>query len=262
MEEGVRKIVMVETGQPGVTWIGVSTKMYLGYDASLAWLRQVRDIVAHRPELVSGGPVQLFLIPSFPVLDAARALLADVPVHLGAQNCAWGDGPLTGEVSPAMLAELGVRLVEIGHAERRTQFAEDDAVVARKAAAALAAGLTPLLCVGEPERSTPEEAAAFCARQVLSAQVDPASVILAYEPVWAIGAPAPAPADYVNATITALRGELKATPAEKVQVVYGGSAGPGLLNQLDAADGLFLGRFAHDPANLGKVLDEALARPR
>jgi triosephosphate isomerase len=257
----MRETVMVETGQPGVTWIGVSTKMYLGYDASLAWLRQVRDIVAHRPELVSGGPVQLFLIPSFPVLDAARVLLADVPVHLGAQNCSWGDGPLTGEVSPAMLAELGVRLVEIGHAERRALFAEDDAVVARKAAAALVAGVTPLLCVGERERSTPQEAAAFCARQVLSAQVDPASVILAYEPVWAIGAPAPAPADYVNATITALRGEFKGTP-EKVQVVYGGSAGPGLLRQLHAADGLFLGRFAHDPANLGKVLDEALARQR
>jgi triosephosphate isomerase len=256
-------ITAVNANPPsGATWIGVSTKMYLGYAASLGWLRQVRDIVADRPGLVAGGPVQLFLIPSFPVLESARDILADVPVLLGAQNCAWGDGPLTGEVSPAMLAELGVGLVEIGHAERRSLFGEDDDVVARKAAAALAAGVTPLLCVGEPERSTPQEAAAFCARQVQSAQVDPASVLIAYEPVWAIGAPVPAPADYVNATITALRSALSGTAEDRVRVVYGGSAGPGLLLQLGAADGLFLGRFAHDPVNLGTVLDEALARQR
>ena len=83
-------------------------------------------------------------------------MLAGTPLVLGAQNCGWADGPWTGEVSPSMLAELGVGLVEIGHAERRRYFAEDEAMIALKVSAAVDAGLTPLLCVGEPEILAPE----------------------------------------------------------------------------------------------------------
>lgn len=114
----------------GTVHIGVSTKMYLGYQASLRWLSEVRSVVDERPGLgahsAQDAPVRVFVIPSFPVLEPATRILAGSPVLLGAQNCAWGDGPLTGEVSPGMLAELGVQLVEIGHAERRSLFAEQD----------------------------------------------------------------------------------------------------------------------------------------
>src|SRR6478736_5739797 len=118
-------------------YIGVSTKMYLGYQQSLRWLSEVRAVVDSRPALAADRDVRVFVIPSFPVLAEAGNILVGSPVLLGAQNCAWGDGPLTGEVSPGMLAELGVSLVEIGHAERRKLFAEDDAVVARKVRAAV-----------------------------------------------------------------------------------------------------------------------------
>ena len=136
-------------------YIGVSTKMYLGYQASLRWLSEVRAVVDARPALATAQGLRVFVIPSFPVLAEARNVLAGSPVLLGAQNCAWADGPLTGEVSPGMLAELGVSLVEIGHAERRALFGEDGAIVARKVRAAVDAGLTPLLCIGEPGRASP-----------------------------------------------------------------------------------------------------------
>ncbi|MDQ0729324.1 triose-phosphate isomerase family protein [Arthrobacter sp. B1I2] len=247
----------------GTVYVGVSTKMYLGYQASLRWLSEVRSVVDERPGLATGSakdsPVRVFVIPSFPVLEPATRILAGSPVVLGAQNCAWGDGPLTGEVSPGMLAELGVTLVEIGHAERRRLFAEDDAVVARKVRAAVGHSLTPLLCIGEPDMLDAGAAADFCLRQVRAATGgDPAvldRLVLAYEPVWAIGADAPAPPHHVNSVLALLRAEL----GPDCPLIYGGSAGPGLLPQLPAADGLFLGRFAHDAANLGRVLDEALA---
>lgn len=242
-------------------YIGVSTKMYLGYYRSLGWMEGIRQEVLARPALA--GAVQTFVAPSFPVLESARRIFSGTGVTVGAQNCSTGDGALTGEVGPGLLAELGVGLVEIGHAERRSLFGEDDATVARKVAAALTAGLTPLLCIGEPKRSSVSEAAEFCRAQVESAIPGGAgkdAVILAYEPIWAIGAPAPAPPDYVNDVVTRLREQLSRDSGEAgARIIYGGSAGPGLLPRLEAVDGLFLGRFAHDPRNFGLVLDEALA---
>ncbi|MGO4806353.1 triose-phosphate isomerase [Arthrobacter sp. 2MCAF15] len=242
--------------------VGVSTKMYLGYRDSLDWLGRLRHEVDTRPALAAGRVVP-FVIPSFPVLPAAARLLADSPVLLGAQNCGWADGPWTGEVAPSMLAELGVRLVEIGHAERRRHFNEDDAMVALKVRAADDAGLTPLLCVGETQRGEPAVAADFVYRQIESA-VDAdwdlaGRLVVGYEPVWAIGAAEPAAAAYVSDVVQRLRGRLAAVGVSGgPPVIYGGSAKPGLLPTLQGVSGLFLGRFAHDPANFGAVLDEAL----
>ena len=240
-------------------YVGVSTKMYLGYTASLEWLADVAQQVRARPALSDPAAVRVFIIPSFPVLESAHRILDGLPVVLGAQNCASAEGPFTGEVSAGMLAELGVGLVELGHAERRRDFGEDDAVVGQKVRETARAGIAPLLCVGEPSPRPPEQAAAFCLDQIRTAVGDdaamPAGLMLAYEPVWAIGAARPAPEDQVNAVARLLRAQL----GPDVPVVYGGSAGPGLLPRLPEVDGLFLGRFAHDPANLGLVLDEALA---
>lgn len=238
--------------------------MYMGYAQSLAWLEQLLAEVDARPALAAGRVVP-FVIPSFPVLPTASAMLQGSPMVFGAQNCGWSDGPWTGEVSPSMLAELGVGLVEIGHAERRRYFAEDDAMVALKVRAAVDAGLTPLLCVGEAVLAEPEDAAGTVFRQVKAAVSGDWSVasqlVIAYEPVWAIGAAEPASAAYVSQVVAALRVLLTAHGLEELPIIYGGSAKPGLLPRLDGVSGLFLGRFAHDAANFGRVLDEALSLP-
>ncbi|MDQ0923265.1 triosephosphate isomerase [Pseudarthrobacter sp. W1I19] len=257
----------------GTVYVGVSTKMYLGYRDSLVWLKQVRNEVDSRPALAAGRVVP-FVVPAFPMLPAAASILAGSPVRLGAQNCGWADGPWTGEISPSLLAELDVSLVEIGHAERRRYFGEDSVQIARKVEAADAAGITPLLCVGEETCDSGTEAGAAAAAECVFLQIADAvngewalasRLVIAYEPVWAIGAAEPAGAAYVSAVVHALRALLDVHNAEagaalgNLPVIYGGSAKPGLLPTLDGVSGLFLGRFAHDAANLGKVLDEALA---
>lgn len=257
----------------GTMYIGVSTKMYMGYRDSISWLGQIRNEVDSRPALAAGRVVP-FVIPSAPMLPAAGTVLAGSPVLLGAQNCGWADGPWTGEVSPSLLAELGVGLVEIGHAERRRHLGEDSVQIARKVKAAVAAGLTPLLCVGEETRDDGSEAGAAAAASFVHQQIADAvegdwelasRLIVAYEPVWAIGAAEPAGAEYVSAVVRSLRALLEpqepdaGVPLRSLPVIYGGSAKPGLLPTLKGTSGLFLGRFAHDAANFGKVLDEALS---
>ena len=246
-----------------VTWVGVSTKMYLGYRDTLDWLERLRHEVDSRPALAAGRVVP-FVIPSFPVLPGAASVLDGSPILLGAQNCGWADGPWTGEVAPSMLAELGVRLVEIGHAERRAHFGETDAVVALKVRAADDAGLTPLLCVGELSAGddAARDAAVFVYRQIEAAVGShwelASRLVVAYEPVWAIGAAEPANAGYVSDVVNHLRELLAGHGLRQLPVIYGGSAKPGLLPRLAGVSGLFLGRFAHDATNFGAVLDEAL----
>ncbi len=164
----------------------------------------------------------------------------------------WEDaGPYTGAVTADLLAELGVSLVEVGHAERRRIFAETDEVIAAKCAAAARHHITPLLCVGEQRQGSPAEAIAAASAQLAAANAPTA--LVAWEPVWAIGAERPADAGYIREVCNGLRGSLDGR-----RLIYGGSAGPGLLAELgDAVDGLFLGRFGHDPAALAAVIDEA-----
>ena len=245
-----------------LTLVGVSTKAYLGWRQSLDWIDRVHDLLVDRP---LGDRVRLFVIPSYPVIPIAIERLAPLGVIVGAQNVSTASGALTGEVSASMLGELGVALVEVGHAERRALFHETDEIVRVKTGEILGERMTPLLCIGENSVGAPDVAAAVCLDQVASALVgregDIVWLTLAYEPVWAIGAAEPAPIEHITAVISALRhliAERFHAPAGAI--IYGGSAGPGLLARLPVADGLFLGRFAHDPANLRLVLDEAESR--
>ena len=241
--------------------VGVSLKMYFGHRQAREWFDEVAERVrGHRA--VQDGDVLLFIIPTNLQIGAAVEAFADTPVQIGAQDVATDDaGAFTGEVSAAELAEVGVMLAEIGHAERRRLFGETDEVVAAKAAAALRNGILPVLCLGESDRLETTDAAATTVAQL---HADPegapdGSVIVAYEPVWAIGAPEPAPVGHITGVARALREALDATRPGSI-VIYGGSAGPGLLTELgDSVDGLFLGRFAHDPDALVRVLDEAAA---
>lgn len=250
--------------------IGVSLKMYFGLAETARWSKAVARIAATHDAFAS-GIVNAFVLPTFPAIASACEAFAGTAVAIGAQNLHWEDsGAWTGEVSGPVLRELGATYVEVGHAERRSAFGEIDDIVAAKTAAALRNGLTPVLCVGEPECVSAAEAAKWCVSEVRSALADASAhgplgrVVVAYEPRWAIGAAAPAHSEHIREICDALRSTLAAIGAHPGStVIYGGSARPGLLTQLDGAvDGLFLGRFAHNPVAVGQVLDEALALSR
>lgn len=237
--------------------VGISTKLYLSYERSLTWLASVAEIARQHPA-VRDGSVAVFVAPSTPVLESAVRILEGTGVTVAAQDVSRFDsGPYTGETGAPLLAGLGVGMAEIGHAERRRLFGETAEVISAKVDAAQRAGITPLLCVGETERVDPETAATICLDQIGDAESGP--LVVAYEPVWAIGAAEPADAAHVRDTVAAIRRglpeALTGTP-----IIYGGSAGPGLLGLLrPQVDGLFLGRFAHAPENIRAVLDEAAA---
>jgi len=241
--------------------VGVSLKMYFGHERARSWFAAVADRVRTH-DAVTAGAVELFITPTYLQVLPAVAAFAGTPVRIGGQDVsAEASGAFTGEVSATELAEVGASIAEIGHAERRRLLGETDEIVAAKTARSLEAGLTPLLCIGEVERQEPTDAALVAVAQLRAslAGAPAGAVLVAYEPVWAIGAPEPAGHAHIRVVASALRDALNADPARTDSaVIYGGAAGPGLLTALgDAVDGVFLGRFAHDPDALMTVLDEA-----
>jgi triosephosphate isomerase (TIM) len=181
--------------------------------------------------------VRVVLCPPFTALGAVSQVLAASAIHVGAQDCHWAtQGAYTGAVSPAQIADAGARTVILGHSERRALFGETDEVVGQKVAAALAAGLVPLVCVGE---TAAERAAgrteAVVERQVRAALQDRSAeeigrAWLAYEPVWAIGAwqaATPAQAAEVHARLREVVAELATSAvAQRCPILYGGSLKP------------------------------------
>ena len=207
-------------------------------------LPEARDLAQSVRRQVEDIPgVEVVLCPPFPYLLACREALEGSGVHLGAQNLYHENkGAFTGEVAPPMLAEL-CEFVIIGHSERRQHFGETDEAIARKVHAALAVGLSPILCVGE----TLEQRRAGQAEAVVGAQlraaldaVDaPAGLAIAYEPVWAIGTGVAATPDIaahvmggpILAGLAALFGEHAAL---EVPLLYGGSVNPGNVEEFAA----------------------------
>jgi triosephosphate isomerase (TIM) len=254
----------LETDRPAIT-IGVGLKMYFGYGRTLQWCEEVKEISRVHPAVVNGY-VELFVLPSYPALSAAREVFAGTSIRLGAQDLHWEDmGPFTGEVSGPMLAELGCAYVEVGHAERRRMFGETDDVVAAKTEAALRNGLVPVICVGEAQPCASANALEACTGQLESALGSRPDrgvadrVVVAYEPFWAIGAREPASVDHIETVCVGLKEVLVRMAGIEASTIYGGSAGPGLLGALrGCVDGLFLGRSAHDPIAIEAVLSEAL----
>lgn len=247
--------------------VGMSTKMYFSHARTLQWCREAAELSRAHPAVVEGR-ADLFVLPGFlSIADVASTMTAGGFWSVGAQDVCWADeGPYTGEVSAGQLAEVGVRYVEVGHAERRRLLGEDDAVVAAKTAAILRHGLTPVLCIGELDHGAPEAAVEVCLRQIASALAPARAagsrgpVVVAYEPVWAIGATEPAGVEHIVGVCGPLRAALAADPYYSGDVIYGGSAGPGLLREVgEHVDGLFLGRFAHDPQAIAGILDDVLA---
>lgn len=232
-------------------WVGTSWKM----TKTLGEARAFIDRIAR--EAVPTG-VQPFVMPPHTALATARERLPlGSPVLLGAQNAHWApEGPWTGEISMAMAADAGARLIEIGHSERRQHFGETDETVAAKTAAALEHGLTPLVCVGEPaEVRDAGRAEQFIAHQVRAALTQvPATatggVLVAYEPIWAIGAGGraarPDEVAPVLRAIVSVVAEL--TGGRRLRaLLYGGSVSLDNAAELLAdpcTDGLFVGRSA------------------
>jgi triosephosphate isomerase len=245
--------------------IGLSTKMYFSlartHDFTAAFISQLSSSLP--ASLLS--TIDIFVIPDFVTIlpTAAQIKASPVPsIWTGAQDTHWEDGgAFTGEVSPAVLAEAGVKLVEVGHAERRRIFFEDDETVAKKAAAVSRNGMIPLVCIGEKTKGDVSVAVDECLAQVqgvMASLDDGAEVVLAYEPVWAIGASQPAGEEHVLAVVKGIRAlDCVAKRKGPTRVLYGGSAGPGLYERLKTGlDGLFLGRFGHDPEQFVKTIRE------
>jgi triosephosphate isomerase len=214
--------------------------------------------------------VDVSIHPAFTALRSIQTVLdADrIPIALGAQNCYWEErGAFTGEVSPVMLAKLAVAYVIVGHSERRQLLGETDEEVNRKARAVLAAGMTPIVCVGETlaEREA-GDTESKCVSQVQSAleglsaeQVG--SLVIAYEPIWAIGTGRTATPDDAQATISVVRhevGRLHGTLAgSSVRVQYGGSVKPDNIVELMAQpdiDGALVGGASLDAEEFSRIV--------
>ena len=211
--------------------------------------------------------VEVSVAPPFTALYPVARALQGTPVRLAAQNMHWElQGAYTGEVSAPMLTELGVQYVILGHSERRQMFGETDEAVARKAARALAAGITPIVCVGE----TLEQRDAGRAADVVEAQVRAAvgplgadavdRIVVAYEPVWAIGTGRSATAEQAQEMHARIREVLAALGgrerAERTRILYGGSVKPGNIRELMAqadVDGALVGGASLDAESFAAI---------
>ena len=213
-------------------------------------------IAGIRKELADGAvPVEVVVCPPFTGLEAAARALAGSKIRLGSQNMsAEAPGAYTGEVCAEMLKELGVRYVILGHSERRALFGETDSLVNKKTRAALAAGLTPIVCVGETlaerEANKTEKVVTTQVRESLSGLgADLKKVVVAYEPVWAIGTgktASPAQAQEVHALIRRVLAVMSdGLTATAIRIQYGGSMKPDnakeLMGQPDIDGGLIGG---------------------
>jgi triosephosphate isomerase len=230
----------------------------------------LRDLLPHMGKADS---IQVFVIPPFTSIAAVKQRSGG-RFWVGAQNMHWEEsGPYTGEISAGMLAELGVDLVQLGHAERRTAFNETDIAVNQKVHAALRVGLRPLVCVGEEladrEFNVERE---ICARQLRIALKDvPLSsadqLIIGYEPVWAIGdngkSADPLYIREMRGLFQSLLADMFGSDwAKRIPILYGGSVdatnAPALLIQ-GQVDGLFVGRAALDPTAFAAVITSCLS---
>lgn len=233
--------------------VAVSFKMYFEPERSCNYIQQLCSSLE-----ASAQDIQFAVLPDFLSLPRLSQMSLPGNLLLGAQDICQDDrGAFTGEVSGADLAALGVKVAELGHAERRRLYGETTELITAKFAAAIRNGMIPLLCVGEEAEGVPHAVAKECAEFVRACAGSQThkTVWVAYEPQWAIGAPHPAPPEYVRQVCDALRTEL--SEFSDLEILYGGSAGPGLISRLyPSVDGLFLGRFAHDPEAFLAVAEE------
>ncbi len=221
-----------------------------------------------KPLVAGAGDREIVLCPPFPALAHAAEAVRGSNIQIGAQNLHWeAEGAFTGEVSAAMIVGAGCGHVIIGHSERRQYFGETDATVARRIDAALGAGLTPIVCVGE----TLEDREAGRTEEVLATQFNGgfgnldaeafSKTMIAYEPVWAIGTGKTATPETAQQAHAFLRGnavgKFGREAADGVRILYGGSVKPGnvkgLMEQPDI-DGGLVGGASLEPESFAAIV--------
>jgi len=216
------------------------------------------------------GAVDLVVCPPYTALAASVERTRRSPVAIAAQNMhSEPEGAYTGEVSAGMLLELGVEGVVLGHSERRGLFCETDEALAPKVPAALEAGLLPILCVGESEAQRDGEETEAVLRAQLEADLAAvadgrlADVVIAYEPIWAIGTGRTATAEQAQQAVAFIRSliaERDAAAAERIRILYGGSVKPAnaaeLMTQPDV-DGALVGGASLDPDDFLAIAEAA-----
>jgi len=247
--------------------IAANWKMYKTVQEAVAYVREFLPLVE------GASDVDIVVAPPFTAIHAAVNAADGSRVAVAAQDMYWErEGAFTGEISTGMLKDVGATHVIIGHSERRTKFGETDAQVNRKARAALAAGLSPIVCIGE----TLDERESDRTFEVLDRQVKlglegvseeaVAAIAIAYEPVWAIGTGRTATSAQAQEAHAHIRGRLRAwfghRAAEGCRILYGGSVKPGntaeLVGQADV-DGALVGGASLDPKTFAEIV--AASRP-
>ncbi len=233
-------------------------------------------VVTFLMEVGESAEVEVVLVPPFTAIAAVnRALSKAQDIKVGAQNMHWErSGAFTGEISPAMLRDLFVRYVVLGHSERRTLFGETDEIVNRKVRAAHEAMLRPIVCVGETlqqrERGDVEQVLGTQLRGSLAGMgaKELHETVIAYEPVWAIGTGQTATAEQAQEAHAFVRRTLREisdeAAADKIRIQYGGSVKPdnvrALMRQPDI-DGALVGGASLDPRSFAQIVKGAQDKP-
>jgi triosephosphate isomerase len=257
------------TGPPRRPLISGNWKMNMTHLDAIAVVQKLAFSL-ERPE---DRVVDVSIHPPFTALRSVQTLLdADgIPIFLGAQDVFWEErGAYTGEISPVMLAKLSVAYVIVGHSERRHYFSETDDMVNKKVAAVLKAGMTPIMCVGE---TLDEREAGVSEARVLDqlqgglAGLDPqavAGLVVAYEPVWAIGTGRTASAEdcqtMCHAVREAVASRFGTEAAAGVRIQYGGSVQPSSIATLMAqadVDGALVGGASLNPDEFSQIVEFA-----
>ncbi len=242
--------------------IGGNWKMYKIREEATKIVVELRDQIENVKD------VEIVVFPPFTLLETVGEILQGSKVGLGAQNMFWKEeGAYTGEISPRMLVDLGCQYVILGHSERRGYFTESNEMVNKKLQAALKFNLTPLICVGEKL----EERKKGRAKEVVETQIresllgieasEGKKVIVAYEPVWAIGTGETATPEQAEEMHSYIRGILEeiwdASVANLIRIQYGGSVKPENIKELMAKkniDGALVGGASLDSASFTRII--------
>lgn len=231
---------------------------------------QMVQKLSYRLDLGDYDRVDVVVCPPFTALRSTQTVIESdhLRILLGAQDVDWREsGAFTGAVAPAMLAALGVRMVIVGHSERRSVFGEDDETVGRKARAVFDAGMIPIVAVGETAAQREDGSTDL----VITSQVEAAiralapeqvaSMVVAYEPIWAIGTGRTADADSAADAIGVVRTKISAMhgaeASERVRLLYGGSVNPGNIASFMAKrdiDGALVGGASLDPDQFASII--------
>jgi len=228
-----------------------------------------RDFSRKAVELMNeiGGGVDIVIAPPFPLLETVFGVINKTNIQLGAQNVFWKDaGAFTGEVSPLMLRDVGCKWVIIGHSERRSFLSETDRMVRDKVSVSLKYGLTPIVCVGE---SLEEREEAKTIRQIEGQIIgslrdqeldDNLDLVVAYEPIWAIGTGKNATSSeigYVHGIIRDLMFDIFGDLANRIRILYGGSVTTENISEILASknvDGALVGGASLDVYNFAGIV--------